>query len=212
MGMSSTPAARAAPPGAIGQRSRLGPLLAAAMLAGLAPAQAAPPPAVVIDRQFVHPPLRLDFIAPEAVLLFLTGGPSGRDDSADWRSGFVLLPPGPALSPVLVDEYGPQGRPAEILSAFTANADQDPRPELLVLVGWPIEHPALGTSATFYKVFAYDDRTQGNDQGGRRLVRLDQVMAALGEGLHGWREGKKVSFPLRSAGAIRQRLAALGYR
>lgn len=98
----------------------------------------------------------------------------------------------------------PEGQAAEIKSIFTLRERNTSSRQLFIITSWPINHSSIGTSGTYYKVYAY--RASTREAGIAEFTRAIDVEDKLGSGLDGIREGVKVSFPYKDYESIRTAL------
>lgn len=91
-----------------------------------------------------------------------------------------------------------------VSEVFVADADEDPAPELVMLVSWAVSN-ALGTSGRLYEPYAFDFPEK---VGPVSFVSLDGY--GLGSGLDGVLEGQPVEYPFKTEEAIRAALPTPG--
>ncbi|NZA27684.1 hypothetical protein H0E84_14985 [Luteimonas sp. SJ-92] len=148
------------------------------------------------------PTLEIDFPVRESLIQFFYV--PQRDEEPNIEI-YLSYRSGVCVRTAHLETIEPEGRAAEISSVFTLDADGDKEGDLFIIATWPINHAAIGTEGTYYKIYAYrKSAVEGNEL---EFHRARDIEDKLGSGLDGTREGVEVSFPFKEYASIRAALA-----
>lgn len=99
----------------------------------------------------------------------------------------------------------PEGRSAEIASAFTLNIPGESSRIFFIIAKWPVRHAAIGTEGNLYKVLAY--RTSGGMGAQLDVRRATEIEERLGPGFDGTLEGERSTYRYKDFESVRQALS-----
>ena len=153
----------------------------------------------------ISEPVRLDFPTPGSIVQFLGPG-CGADQSA--VHVYAITPQEKSLTSAFIGAIElPGGDAPSVASAFLANADKDADPELFLIVRTDVRHPGLRTEGDLYSVYVFDMVAKSP----LRIVHMESLEGALGVGLDGVLEGRRVSYPYKDARSVREYLKKHGH-
>lgn len=101
----------------------------------------------------------------------------------------------------LLDTYGIEGGSPKIVTSFIRN-----RSQLVVAAKWHICSPASDFCGDLYRIFLYQYMESSESDG---FIKIDSLKDKELTGMEGIKNGRKVSFPLRSKEAINAALDQL---
>jgi hypothetical protein len=128
----------------------------------------------------------------------------------DVVDGVAWLPTGDAgrYRRVDIGRIEPEGAAPEIRSVFFANADRDPGPELVVIVGWEQRH--YDVSGTLYGTLIYARQKTASGTG---FTYLEPVSRKVSGGCEcDFRDAPSEHSPFRTAAEVRRGLRSLGFK
>lgn len=104
---------------------------------------------------------------------------------------------------VLIEEYGPEGNKAQIVSVFFANADKDYEKELVVLCSW--EQSIKGMiEGELYRTYIYDNFDSNSIP--EKLVYLEESSNYFSLEFDGIQEGETKKAKYKTAQSIKKKL------
>lgn len=113
---------------------------------------------------------------------------------------------GQGLNQHLLQRFPPEGDEPEFPLIFTVNADQDEAQELVVVPRWHILHRGMGIDANFYQPLVFDNVIDPNT---KEIVRMEAIIAALGEGYDGRMEQGNETYAYKDRASLQRKIEAI---
>ena len=156
--------------------------------------------------QIHHGIFKIRFLNTKPIIFFYEH-PEKAKSSDKVVTGILLIPvKNNTYKKVKIFTFPQEGGMPVIASVFIANADSDKPKELIILCKWEMNHRALGTRGTYFTTYVFDNKVKNS-----KLVRLEKMTNKIGQGLDGIQNGEEVTFRIKNAKKIKQRLKSLGY-